>query len=356
MKVVNSMILFLSSTVLFVTFGCKTTESESGVKDSNFSSADPTKPSIVLWLASDGMIHYGSCPVGSAVVDRNCPSLTETETPIKVDDYKDKLVESIKIMRPKSNNAPAAPDATLAQALLKKIDRIKSKLAAGGLSATETTNFQKQLDDLEIQYASARVGLSQEEQADLDKIMAHLDTKHITYDEGERLFSLALSPFTKGFSNYRLVITGGNNDKCAKTVVINELHLDLGSGLQPVTVATQTGSAKDAALVNGQALNLVASSIYEDRNSVGRAVLGTGQGFAPKAFLSNGTATSTEYLKLDFPNIVGLKAVAFGSGRSDCQLTSFRIEASSDGTNFAPVPGADFTGITYQATKQTFSW
>jgi hypothetical protein len=60
--------------MLFIPVGCKTTDTDSGIKDSNFSKADLSKPSIVLWLASDGMVHYGSCPVNSSVVDRIKPS------------------------------------------------------------------------------------------------------------------------------------------------------------------------------------------------------------------------------------------------------------------------------------------
>ena len=356
MYLVNSLLLFLTSTMLFIPVGCKTTDTDSGIKDSNFSKADLSKPSVVLWIASDGMVHYGSCPVNSSVVDRNCPNMTETETPIKTDEYKDKLVERIKLIRPKNKNTPAAPDATLAQALLLKIDRIKAKLAAGGLTATEVTNFQKQLDDLEVQYSSAQVDLTNAEQADLDKIMDHLDTKHVTYDEGERLFNLALSPFSKGFTNYRIVITGGPAT-CSNTVVIGDLHLDLGSGLQAVTVATQSGGSTDAGMVNGQAVTLLASSIYSGSNSPGRATSPPNAGgFAPKVFLSNGAATTNEYLQLDFANVVALKAVAFGSGSSNCMMSSFRVEGSSDGTSFTAIPGADFSGLTFQATKQTYSW
>ena len=356
MYLVNNFLLFLTSTMLLMPIGCKTTETESGIKDSNFSRADPAKDSIVLWLASDGMVHYGACPVGSTVVDRNCPNMTETETPIKADDYKEKVLERIKLSRPKSKNGPQAPDATVAQALLLKIDRLKAKLAAGGLTPTETTNFQKQLDEMEIHYGNARIDLSPNEQADLDKVMEHLDTKHITYDEGERLFNLALSPFIKGFNSYRLVVTGGPST-CSNTIVIAELNLDFGSGLQPVTVANQTGGAKDSAEVAGQAFELVGSSIYSSSNSVGRAVSpANGTGWAPKAFLSNGAPTSVEYLQMDFPNAVSLKGVAFAPGNSNCQLTAFHMEGSGDATNFTPIPGAEYTGIVYQAAKQTFNW
>jgi hypothetical protein len=358
MRLKTSSLLFLASTMLCVPTACKTTEVDSGVKDSNFSKADPAQPSIVLWLASDGMVHYGSCPVGSTVVDRNCPNLTEPETPIKVDDYKEKLTERLKLIRPKSNAGPATPDAAVAQALQIKIDRIKAKMAAGGLSDTEKANFQKQLDVLQQQYTNAQVGLTVAEQADLDKVMKYLEAgQDVTYDEGERLFGLALSPFSKGASSYRLVFTA-NTSSCSNTIVVSELSFDLGSGMTVVTIPSPGNvGTKESAAIGNQTFEIIASSIYSGSNAVSKVIAPNGStGWAPKGFLnSSGAATSLEFLQFDFPLPVAINAIAFSS-TSTCQPTEFHVESSIDATTFLPIPNAQWKGVVYQGAKQTFNW
>lgn len=353
----NSLLLFLTSIMLFAPVGCRTTEAGSGIKDSNFSNSDPAKPSIVLWLASDGMVHHGSCPVGSTVVDRNCPNIAETEAAIKEGDYKEKITERIKLGKPKPKAGAPGPDAAVAQALLVKIDRIKTKLANGGLTPAETTNFQKQLDDLNLQYANARVGFSAEEQSDYDKVVKFLEAgQDITYDEGERLFNLALSPFAKGFSSYRIVFTAAPTT-CSNTVVVSEISMNIGAGVEIITIAAPTNGAKESAMLASQALEMSASSSYSGSNSVARAVSpNSGGGWAPKAFLdTNGVASTLEYLQFDFPNVVPLSAIAF-SANNNCQASAFHVEGSTDATNFSPVPNAEWKGKVFQTAKQVYSW
>lgn len=353
----NSLLLFLTSIMLFAPVGCRTTEAGSGIKDSNFSSSDPAKPSIVLWLASDGMVHHGSCPVGSTVVDRNCPNITETEAPIKDSDYKEKITERIKLGRPKPKAGAPGPDAAVAQALQVKIDRIKTKLANGGLTPAETTNFQKQLDDLNVQYANARVDLSTEEQSDYDKVVKFLDAgQDVTYDEGERLFNLALSPFSKGFSSFRIVFTA-SSIACSSTVVVAEISMNIGAGVEIITIPAPTNGLKESVMLGNQTLEMSGSSSYSGSNLVARAASLNGSGgWAPKAFLdSNGIATTLEYLQFDFPNVVPLSAIAY-SANNNCQASAFHVEGSIDATNFNPIPNAEWKGVVFQAAKQVYTW
>ena len=197
-RILSSVSSIILLAIVMNVSGCKTQTGESEALDTGLSPKDVTKPSTVLWLTTDNKVHLGVCPAFAAVVNRTCAGMTENQTPIDFDVYKDKLKAAI--MRQRPGGGPKATSATIDPAtvlsLETKIKRLEDKIASGTFSDTEVTSFKKQLEKLNGEYSKVNLKLTAAEQKDFDDIIKFLDVgQDVTYDEGERRYNLAKSGF-----------------------------------------------------------------------------------------------------------------------------------------------------------------
>jgi hypothetical protein len=182
--------------MIFASLASCKSGSVSKTKDIGLSPEDLSQDNSVIWQGDTKEVHYSSCPVGSASINRNCTGLKEIFIPLTEGEYSTFIIQGLIEKRAPGTAAPQSPALTAA---VEKKKRLSDKIASGTLSPEVVSQFQEQIAQLDIVILDPKLTLFADELANFEKIMGALKSepgRDIIFEEGEEKFAEWAAPFT----------------------------------------------------------------------------------------------------------------------------------------------------------------
>jgi len=161
---------------------------------------------------------------------------------------------------------------------------------------------------------------------------------------------------TAAFTSWRFVPLSATGSACSDSICVNNVGLRVNGVVQSIPQGTPpTGT------IGGVGVTAKSSSSRAGDHGVEKAFVTAPSGdcWGP---IENSLAagnTNSNFLQFDFAAPVAVTGIEFAgnTGNPDCEVASFRVDASSDGTNFSPIIDSQKNGLAPQpGVVQSFTW